>query len=576
MRRELSLVENFFSKRKSFLNSKLEESKILFIYRYLSLLITSLFYFFNSSEHSINRKLFIILCLTISSIILSYLYLSHEKSSKNIKILIFIETVGNSFILIPSGGIHSPFIWYTLNTILINSVFLQKKYLWLNISIYLFTTGVITYSTKKNLYILRLFDEESNLILSFMMIIAAVQVWSLYITKIKNNNKRLQEANTQLDKANQMITKSLEHIMALYQSVYILTSQGNMEGIIKLLFDYTKKITGAKSVFYYNIAENDNKLLLDGLDGEALIKEIQNTIQSKLETLLQEDLSIEIEVGNKGFIIAPVKTNYRNYGIFGFETTYSEENILYKNYIYQLEFLCGVTSIAFEKVYLEEINERLLITEEQNRIANEIHDGVLQRLFGLSCGTYALMKNIEKLTTEEIKNELNSLRSVTDIAMKELREQIYGLSWKKSGANSFRTDLFKYIKEIRKLHNVNISLNFNGNEELLTCQQKKAFYRIICEGIGNAVRHGKAKMIDIELIITSEKHKLIIKDDGKGFNLENVKMDKSKGLGINNLNSLTEALNGDIKIYTNIGKGTNIEVIIPNKIVIIKGEEVVV
>ena len=71
------------------LGNKLEESHILFIYRYFPLFITSTFYLLNGFKHTIYRKVFIIICLSISSIILSYFYFSKEKSERDIKVLLF-------------------------------------------------------------------------------------------------------------------------------------------------------------------------------------------------------------------------------------------------------------------------------------------------------------------------------------------------------------------------------------------------------------------------------------------------------------------------------------------------------
>lgn len=561
------------TKKGSFLEEKLEESKILFMYRYISLLVTSTFYFLDQTEHLVGRKIFIISCLTISAVILSYLYLIYENSNKNILLLICMETIGNSILLIPSGGINSPFIWYTLNTILISSLFLKKIYCLINIYAYiLFSSIIIYFGTDESLNILKLLKEESNLILSFIMIIAAVQVWSIFIRKTKEKSERLEEVNIQLELANEMIIQSMDHIKSLYQSVNIITNQGNKEGLIKLLFDNIKKITKTSMVFYYDISDENNKMISEGNDG--LIKLLEENIIKDLENILKYKTPMEINISNTRFVILTVKSTFGDYGIFGLKAVNNKESNIYKNNINQLQFLSELISVAFERFCLEEINERLLITEEQNRIANELHDSVLQRLFSMSCGAFSLMKKLDKYTKEEIEEELNLIRKTTDIVMKELRAKIYGLSWKKSGNNSFIIDIKKYIEDIKKLNNVNIPFTIIGSDELLSSIQKKALYRMICEGIGNAVRHGKARNIEISLNINSSRSILIVADDGIGFDVDKVKGDKTKGLGIQNLYQLTESLHGDIEIHSKPQKNTRIEIMLPNNIVLMKGEEI--
>jgi signal transduction histidine kinase len=186
------------------------------------------------------------------------------------------------------------------------------------------------------------------------------------------------------------------------------------------------------------------------------------------------------------------------------------------------------------------------------------------------------MKKVEKISSSEIENELDSIRSTTDSVMKELREKIYGLSWKRFGLNSFKSNINKYIEEIKRYNDINIPFYIKGNEELLSISQKKAFYRMICEGVGNAVRHGKPNNIDISLEIEKESVELNIIDDGVGFDLSKLKTQETKGLGIQNLYQLTEFLNGDIKIISARGKGTRIEVDVPINGVKEKGEEATV
>lgn len=568
----MELLSNIIRRKVSFLGEKLEESRILFAYRYISLFITSIFYFASQSDHLTSKKIFIITCLTISAIILSYLYLLYEHSNKNIMILLLIETIGNSILLIPSGGINSPFIWYTLNTILISSIFLKRRYSWINLFLYIFISSILTnVGTNYDLDILGFLMRESNLVLSFIMIMAAVQVWSIFVKRTKEKSIRLEELNEQLGSANESIIDSMNHITALYQSVNILSSQGNKEGLIKLLFEHIKKITKTKNLFYYDILDSSNKII--GEADNILLEDLKENITKDLKNILKYNKPMEICVSDTRFVLLTVKSIYGKFGIFGLEIMNNKESITYKNDIYQLQFLGELVSIAFERLYLEEINERLLITEEQNRIANDLHDSVLQRLFSMSCGIFSLMQSLEEYTTEDMENELNSIRNTTDTVMKELRAKIYGLSWKKAGSNSFIIDIKKYIDDIKKLNNINIPFSLVGSEELLSSRQKKALYRMICEGIGNSVRHGKSKNIEVDLSISPSSTVLIIVDDGIGFDLVKVMEAKKNGLGIQNLYQLTESLHGEIQIDSMPGGSTKIEVSIPNNVMLMKEEE---
>lgn len=565
------MVTNIISLLKivTFFENKSDESKILVIFRFVSLFITSVFYIISQPDHDFLRRVMIIGCLLISSIILSYLYPSNENSKNNIKTLIIIETIGNILLLIPSGGIKSSFIWYSLNTILISTLFISKKSGWLNLLTYLLFYGIINnYLTNNNIYNLEIIKNETNLLLSFIMIILAIQLLTISIRKIKKESKRLENLNIQLETSNEMLRESLDIIKSLYQSVNILTSQGNKEGIIKLSYEHIKKITKTNTVFYFDITNNFNKLIY--FDNSISLKFIEEYILNDVNKILELDDPIEININNTNYLIVHVGSAYDTYGLLGMETVNNKDSIIYKNNAYQLQFISELISNSFERLNLEEVSDRLIITEEQNRIANEIHDSVLQRLFSLSCGMFSLMRSIDKHSSSNIIDELNNFRTIIDTTMKELRDKIYGLSWNKFGSSSFTLDTKRYIDDIKRLNKVNIPFNINGNIEILSTEQKKALYRIICEGIGNAVKHGKSKNIEVTLNITKDSTNLTIIDDGLGFDFGKTMKGSTKGLGIENLHQLTESLLGEISINSKINNGTVISIILPN--LMMKGE----
>lgn len=149
--------------KKIFHEKTRQDTRILFIYRYLSLILTSIFYLFGQENHTIGKKIFIISCLTLSTIILSYLYLNYEDSNSSIRNLLIIETLINSMLIIPSGGINSPFVWYTLNTILIYSVFFKYIYTWINLLTYIVLTTSISYIIKPGDFNILQFLQENTI-----------------------------------------------------------------------------------------------------------------------------------------------------------------------------------------------------------------------------------------------------------------------------------------------------------------------------------------------------------------------------------------------------------------------------
>lgn len=564
-------IKNTYKKTVAFLSQD-EALNILFIYRFVSLIVTTVFFLFNNTTDGISNKLFIITCILLTAIILTYLYIKNREHEDKVKLLVTIETIGNTLILIPSGGVNSPYVWYSLNTLLIAALMLNRKYVWLNLFIYLFgSTGAFIAIFQPLSFYSEYFLSNRDFILSLLLITYAIQLLGRYNKKVTEKNQKLFESNELLVDANQKIKNSIEHIMDLYQAVELFSTLQNKGKVIEQLLQCSEKITRSKGALFYDFLENNQPIINLKNNSEDIKEKLQAELLEIKEKIMGSAGPVEVILRNRPYLLVIVKSNYLKYGIFGIEVNSKRDSNEYKDNLEQVQFLSTLCSIILEKFELEQVNEGLLISEEQNRIANEIHDSVLQRLFSISCGIYSIKQNCNNLHTEQIYKELDIIRDSINNTMRDLRTAIYGLSWTKSGKDNFKADIAKYINEIKKLNNVEIELNLRGNEELLTIIQRKAFYRIICEGISNAIHHGGASYIEIILYINGEEAFLTIVDNGAGFNKEDVNK-RDCGLGLKNIRGLVYSLKGNIMIDSRIGKGTSIEISIPNGEEYRKGE----
>ena len=93
-----------------------------------------------------------------------------------------------------------------------------------------------------------------------------------------------------------------------------------------------------------------------------------------------------------------------------------------------------------------------------------------------------------------------------------------------------------------------------------------AIFRIVQEFINNAIKHGKAKKIRIEMkyLVAKEGIFLLMKDNGKGFEVKN--FEEYQGMGLKNIKSRINSYNGSLRIDSLINSGTGYEVIIPHRI----------
>lgn len=194
---------------------------------------------------------------------------------------------------------------------------------------------------------------------------------------------------------------------------------------------------------------------------------------------------------------------------------------------------------------------------EQNRISKELHDGVMNKLYGVRMQLGILNKSDEI----EIKNK----RLIHIDALQDIEQEIRTIS------HNLNTDLieraFDYISlltnlilENNEIGNTNFTFNCKSNIDWETVSSliKIAIYRIVQEALSNVLKYAEAQNCNVNLTFDSKGNlKLIIYDDGKGFDMNNI----INGIGLKNMKDRASNLNASFYINSSIEEGTTIEVV---------------
>ena len=217
----------------------------------------------------------------------------------------------------------------------------------------------------------------------------------------------------------------------------------------------------------------------------------------------------------------------------------------------------------FNNVYKETKNNKLVLSiqeAERQRIARDLHDTSLQdlthivhqlELFGLYMEKDPLKANIELLSIkqgiksviDEIRDIIFDLRPMTfdDFGLKETLEAFFD--------NLKSTTNFEYVLQIEPIE---------SNEQIVLLN----IYRIVVECIYNAVRHSEGTIICFTCKCDDKNCYLTIKDNGKGFNQEDV-IGKKNHFGLSVMYERVKMLDGEINFDIKINEGSKIFIKIP-------------
>lgn len=218
--------------------------------------------------------------------------------------------------------------------------------------------------------------------------------------------------------------------------------------------------------------------------------------------------------------------------------------------------------LANEEIYNLMISQQNTIetnrVQEKKRVAQELHDGVLGRMFGVRMNLDGLNRFNDEMAIEQRNAYLSELKNIEQ----DIREISHDLNREKSELiNNFVAIVDNLFEEQRKTFSSKLVSNIDVNIkwEIIPNAVKINLYRIIQESLQNINKYAKADLIKVELKKLENEILLVIIDDGVGFN-SNL---KKKGIGLQNMQARAIECKGTFNIQSKIGEGATVSVTVP-------------
>lgn len=186
---------------------------------------------------------------------------------------------------------------------------------------------------------------------------------------------------------------------------------------------------------------------------------------------------------------------------------------------------------------------------ERKRLAEDLHDSVGQVLSAIKLNLHRLDKNCVSDSTQPL---LVDTRKLTDECIQEIRNIIHNVLPPVLTDYGLLEALEGLCIKIEQTTNVKVELKKNMGKIRVQPEIELAFYRIAQELFSNAIKHSGATAIHVTLTKEAEWLVMEFKDNGKGFNIKQVK----HGFGLKNLESRVQLINGEINTYTKPQNGT--------------------
>ena len=547
---------------------------LVLLYRYISLALTTGFFLFAPPQAPLFFKMGVVISLVIATWILTDLQKRYRGSSKVLRSIILTETIGLTLLLIPTGGIESPFIWYAFNPVLTAASLLTPVFCWVILTFYLSSATLIAHLLYRPDQLMETFINNSYIYLVCLLTTSLVMLFS-GLTKeldekaaaLNSQQEQLLVMNRKLSTANEMYKTTLEHIMSIYHLMDHFSVKKRPDSLTLEITNALIKCTQKQAAFFWLMDVKTHTIYLENKTGYSHLSDHLDKVWQDIQYEKNPFYTI---IEEKHYWIKTIKTS-AYIGVQGIQINGIEEvenTFLLKR---TFEFIAELGEFMLEKLYIDEIMDQLIITEEQNRIANEIHDNVSQKLFSMVYFLHNLQKKSQTISKEELNEEFRFLAGVANSTLKELRAAIYRLSSIKKEEKSFLTQVRNYLEEYAKLNDITIHYQIVGDESYISSSIKPDLFRMIYEGCSNAVRHGKCTTIDIQFTLAKGKIGIAICDDGIGFTASQQQR-QEKGIGLINMQHIAQSFGGSFSIKNREKKGTAIHIVLPHHSVQEKSE----
>jgi signal transduction histidine kinase len=217
-------------------------------------------------------------------------------------------------------------------------------------------------------------------------------------------------------------------------------------------------------------------------------------------------------------------------------------------------------AIAIENARLHEEIGRLAIVDERQRISEDLHDSIIQSLYAISLS----LEDLPDVMAEDADDGLARIDHAIDgihATIRDIRNFIMGLQPELLAEADLTTGVRTLAAEFEANTLIDLELNIDPDLVEPAYETSAHLLAIIREALSNIARHSGATRTALELTARDGAMRLVIGDNGRGFDTSQPRSNRQHGL--TNLRSRADATNGTMTLESEPGAGTRLVLIVP-------------
>ena len=218
-------------------------------------------------------------------------------------------------------------------------------------------------------------------------------------------------------------------------------------------------------------------------------------------------------------------------------------------------FMALAVGLAVYGFYRFRLTQALKLQSIRNRIASDLHDEV-----GSNLSNIYIFSNVAQQKATANDQTAPLLQKITDYtqqSMEAMNDIVWMINTRNDRFENIIVRMRTLAAELAETSDCDLQMNFDEslNDVKLNMEERKNFYLIYKEAINNLAKYAGCKNVWVSMSLRHNTVTLIIRDNGKGFDVANT----STGNGLFNMKKRAEFLNGTFKVDSKMGEGTTLQ-----------------
>jgi signal transduction histidine kinase len=336
-----------------------------------------------------------------------------------------------------------------------------------------------------------------------------------------------------------------------------LLSGKDPEDVLTLVAAMARQVTGG-ALAYVALPVDGDRLLIEVADGPGAEAERGRLLdRTPLGEVLDEGLARQLTgggAGGEGLAVPLGGADGHARGVLVVTGLPAGDTAVA---VRALGSFAAQASVALELAERRRDAERFAVFEDRDRIARDLHDLVIQRLYATGMQLEGAARLIDEHPGEA---STRVRRAVDDLdgTIRELRSTIYGLQAPHDQRSSLRALLLQVVDAGAEQLGFAPSLRMDGLlDTLVPVAVSEHLLAALRESLSNAARHASARSVEVRVALRDEQVLLEVTDDGVGIG------DGGRRSGLANLAARAAQLGGELEVHSSDGQGTRIRWSVP-------------